>query len=52
MRNTEQKYWVNGIQKRGKDFYSITGSIKNKAFLLSFSFSLKCINVEFYNLTQ
>ena len=52
MRNTEQKYWVNGMQKRGKDFYSITGSIKNKAFLFSFSFSLKCINVEFYNLTK
>ena len=52
MRNTEQKYWVNGMQKRGKDFYMIAGSIKNKAVLLSFSFSLKCINVEFYNLTK
>ncbi len=52
MRNTELKYWQNGIQKRGKDFYTIAGSIKNKAVLLSFSFSLKCINVEFYNLTR
>ena len=52
MRNTEAKHWQNGIQKRGKDFYSITGSIKNKAFLFSFSFSMKCINVEFYNLTK
>ena len=52
MRNTEQKYWVNGIQKRGKDFYTFTGSIKNKAFLFSFSFSLKHIGIEFYNLTK
>ena len=52
MKNTELKYWKNGIQKRGKDFYTITGSIKNKAFLFSFSFSMKYINLEFYNLTK
>ncbi len=52
MKNTELKYWQNGIQKRGKDFYTITGSIKNKAFLFSFSISLKHIGIEFFNLTH
>lgn len=52
MINTEQKYWVNGIQKRGKDFFTIAGSIKNKAFLLSFSFSMKYLNLQFFNLIK
>lgn len=52
MRNTEAKHWQNGIQKRGKDFYTITGSIKNKSFLLSFSISMKYLNLQFFNLTK
>jgi hypothetical protein len=52
MKNTELKYWTNGIQKRGKDFYTIAGSIKNKAFLLSFSISMKYLNLQFFNLTK
>jgi hypothetical protein len=52
MRNTEKKYWVNGMQKRGKDFYTIAGSIKSKAFLLSFSISMKYLNLQFFNLTN
>lgn len=51
MKNTELKYWQNGIQKRGKDFFTVTGSIKNKAFLLSLSLSLKHFGIEFFNLT-
>ena len=52
MKNTELKYWKNGIQKRGKDFYTIAGSIKSKAFLLSFSISMKYLNLQFFNLTK
>lgn len=52
MRNTELKYWQNGIQKRGKDFYTIAGSIKNKSFLLSFSISMKYLNLQFFNITK
>jgi hypothetical protein len=40
MRNTELKYWQNGIQKRGKDFYTIAGSIKNKAVFTCHSLSV------------
>lgn len=50
MKNTEKKHWKNGIQKRGKDFYTVAGNIKNKAFLFSFSISLKYINLQFFNL--
>lgn len=52
MKNTEVKHWVNGVQKRGKDFYTIAGSIKNKAILLSFSISTKYLNLQFFNLTK
>lgn len=52
MKNTELKHWKNGIQKRGKDFYTIAGSIKNKSFLLSFSISMKYFNLQFFNLTK
>jgi len=52
MKNTELKYWQNGVQKRGKDFYTAAGSIKNKAFLISFSLSKKYLNIEFFNLTK
>jgi len=52
MKNTELKYWQNGIQKRGKDFFTVAGSIKSKAFLLSFSISMKYLNLQFFNLTK
>jgi len=52
MKNTELKHWKNGIQKRGKDFFTVAGSIKSKAFLLSFSISMKYLNLQFFNLTN
>lgn len=50
MKKTEKKYWINGIQKRGKDFYTLAFSIKNKALLISFSFSKKYINTQLFTL--
>jgi hypothetical protein len=50
IQSTEKKYWVNGIQKRGKDFITISTSFKNKAVLLSFSISLKYLSINFFNL--
>lgn len=52
MRNTELKYWQNGLSKRGKDFYCLAGSIKSKAVLISLSLSMKYFNLQFFNLTK
>jgi hypothetical protein len=47
---TEKKHWVNEMQKRGKDFYSLAISFKNIAFLFCFSFSCKYISINRFNL--
>lgn len=38
MRNTEKKYWQNGIQKRGKDFYTIAGSLLNNLIITNYDY--------------
>ena len=50
LQNTEKKHWVNGIQKRGKDFFTITSSFKSLAFILSFSYSMNFISLNFFKL--
>ena len=42
MKNTEKRYWINGIDKRGKNFYTIAMSVKKYALLISF----RMINVK------
>ena len=50
LQNTEKMYWVNGIQKRGKDFFTITSSFKSFALMLAFSYSMKFISLNFFKL--
>lgn len=35
MNKTEKKYWINGIQKRGKNFYTLTMSLFNLGLMIS-----------------
>lgn len=49
---TEKKYWVNGLQIRGKDFYTLNGNIGKYGFMFSFSYSLKHISLSFFKLTN
>jgi hypothetical protein len=51
MKKTEKKYWVNGHHVRGKDFHTLAVSYKNNAVLFCFSFSLKYISFQFFQLT-
>jgi hypothetical protein len=50
MKTNELKYWSSGVQRRGKDFYTIAWKIKCFAFMIAFSFSLKYISFNIYKL--
>lgn len=50
MQTTELKHWCNGIQVRGKDFYSLAWSVKKMGFLFCFSFSLRYISFNLFKL--
>ena len=45
MKKTEKKYWSNGYQVRGKNFWTLTVSICNIGIMLS-----KGLKIDFYKL--
>jgi hypothetical protein len=50
-RNTEREYWVNGVQLRGKDFYTINLSYGNRGWMVSVSVSMKYLSFNRYRFT-
>lgn len=50
MKTTEKIYWVNGIQIRGKDFYTINFNISNVGIMIAFSYSLKYLSFNIFKL--
>ena len=49
-RKTQKEFWVNGHHVRGKDFHTFAASFRNKAVLLSFSWSGKYLSFNTYKL--
>ncbi len=52
MKTTEQKYWSNGITKRGKDFYSLAFTLSNIGFLVCLSINNRHLSFEMFKLTK
>ena len=50
MKRTELKHWVNGIQKRGSDFYSFNTNIRNIGVMFCISLSLKYVSFNLFKL--
>jgi len=50
MKTTELKYWVNGVQVRGKDFYTLTFRIKKIGVMFALSISLRYLSLNMFKL--
>ena len=50
MKTTKSDHWINGIQLRGKDFYSFSWNIKTIGVLFCFSISKKYLSFDLFKL--